>query len=1085
MTSTNSYSPENDNTALFNILKTFSIEKILAFFEGQTESERHKYAIPVAKWLSEQPDDLLSIIEHSGIKVYHRNFNGQQYSEYFPNEENEQYILANAACLKERWTAMECALLSTVSMTDLKNGYVEKEVISTPQVGDKSREKLRYRFDEILPRRRRFSLPWFKGPLNVVAKLHALLHFSTFFHPDALFRTLLCRRPLWISTLIRSLMEIDADRFDKDLLNPWMIYRRFYHEGLCERITEDNFLFYLCQHMYVDHWLYGVNAEYMEKNPDLLENEFWLFFEKEHERSVSFTYLDSSCVKHQNFSDVFLDYVKRELVDRSRLLDGTLNVLHYHYSDYEMRWYSELHRQLQPSIEEIRQREPEYRSLLEDHNKSTVAFAFDMLVVLAKAKLLDIVPFLQTLPAFFYNSSKTRGMKALDLVQKLVINDNALKDTTLEIVFSALHQDAVELQTKAAKMLMEYSSDLPEKEEYIKTELDRILSSLPASVALILKPLCQSSCGTSTERLSDSTVCKQENLHETGNKAIIAPRQLNFGPLDCPRLTTKPVLPVESFEELLDLALSLFKPSDNPDDFERLYHGINRLHNERPENFDLKISPLRKRLLSNRNNENIRFHIRPSARNDETESGAFDRAIYLCLLGWAAEEITDDPIHGKLLFRIGTEIFDYTQSRFPSFPPLNKVKMEIPWSPFEQYNYSYYSHKPQGIIARRLAVELCRRIYKGISLVPLSTPTHHGGWIDPLVLLKRIVEDPNGLSLHDDGDKVLSLYRLAPDHRLEAYTRWTTLSDKSDYLVALGGILSNSNDVKESLPLQFKLPWLVDRAARTKTPLFTEDHDACLLKPPPLLSSPMDFHDLELYPPLFLWAPEILNDFCWFSEMYTEWTFSLCPALHDPMYWNIANEVYHCMFSKTDIRGIHKLTCPLFDPNEPMTYPAVRALLLALNTLSDSIITDVVDLMILAIQDGRLNAELLADAARYWLTRRVKELLPSDPGTTPPANQQEMTTSNSRLVKLIIINRWLKQFRIIAAQSPLHAEVMRCFFQKIVPLLEMKELAGLLELLKELCVSLSVPLDNIECIKYLQTLTGSGKAAKLAKALLQ
>lgn len=52
-------------------------------------------------------------------------------------------------------------------------------------------------------------------------------------------------------------------------------------------------------------------------------------------------------------------------------------------------------------------------------------------------------------------------------------------------------------------------------------------------------------------------------------------------------------------------------------------------------------------------------------------------------------------------------------------------------------------------------------------------------------------------------------------------------------------------------------------------------------------------------------------------------------------------------------------------------------------------------------------------------------------------------------------------------------------------MLDTKEAAGFLELLNECCVATGKSVANAACRTFLESFTGSGKAAKLAKKLLE
>src|SRR5207245_3735031 len=93
---------------------------------------------------------------------------------------------------------------------------------------------------------------------------------------------------------------------------------------------------------------------------------------------------------------------------------------------------------------------------------------------------------------------------------------------------------------------------------------------------------------------------------------------------------------------------------------------------------------------------------------------------------------------------------------------------ESSWKPM----VVHHDHKlhPIGFLLYRFQ-ELEIRLHRRRSAPMLACPTHHGGWIDPQILVERLRQ------WHDTGleqsryDFIQALLRLAPDHRKEALDR--------------------------------------------------------------------------------------------------------------------------------------------------------------------------------------------------------------------------------------------------------------------------------------------------------------------------
>ena len=88
-------------------------------------------------------------------------------------------------------------------------------------------------------------------------------------------------------------------------------------------------------------------------------------------------------------------------------------------------------------------------------------------------------------------------------------------------------------------------------------------------------------------------------------------------------------------------------------------------------------------------------------------------------------------------------------------------------------------------------------------------------------------------------------------------------------------------------------------------------------------------------------------------------------------------------------------------------------------------------------------------------------------------------------LRILVLSRWLRPLKVIAEQSDVHAVFVHELLEGIVPDLPPRDAGGFVELLYELTVSLGRPITTKRCRQFLESLAGSGKAAKLGKKLLE
>lgn len=851
------------------------------------------------------------------------------------------------------------------------------------------------------------------------------------------------RKPIWIEEFIIWYMHYESPLNSQDY---WWAYWELRQAGICPAIYDPAILFRMV------HSLSPANATFYRAHPELLQNEFWYLFEMEFPTPFWFMANDRDYGNWSCYSSMYLEFVKDGLIDRKRLLHTTLGTLKFAYKEFEMRWYTHLHRQLTPTLDEIKELEPRYMELLADMNACSVALGFDMLMELEKGKRLDDAMFLDSITPLFNEKAKIRSKTALQLVAKIAKRKPDLRRNAIKVTLAGLRHGQVDVQTEAVVILQH---NLTANDHDDIKEIMSLLPMLAASPQKILHQVLDALDHSGASSLANDKPQSCKAKKSTLSNCDEVPDRRHLQPLDVPRLgVLKRLVPIATQDELIDTIIRVSAFPDNLDEYEQIYDAINRLHGEPCDNFEIKISPIRKG-FTEMDSRGLYTMLSPYAGlNSSEETRAVPRALLLLIAGWMSQ-IRAEPDAKTIIV------------------PFGHKTIRLFRTSIKQCAHLQYAQ----------ARETCFRISQGISLTPLSAATHHGGWIDPLVLVDRIVSDPNGLAFHDHYDKVVSLYRLPIDHRAEALKKLENTLPDDSYVNAVRAILSCRDTLDEKLPDCYRKAHETDIAIRNHKPLFSyepefvasadaremaENPQTSPLPPAPgrisevKLSAPDPEIEPGLYPLSFYHQLYLLP--CWtyitYSHLPTlcasiQWRAQLVPAVRGPFYWYASEKLLTAIDDPYDGPGPDAFIEPLLDPNEPIGFPAAMAVFAALTARGESLATLAQDVLVQAMNDGRADSTVLVQAARYWMQGGISKMV-----------------------------RWTKRLQTIATDSHLTTESVRQILIGIIPGMDNKVSGGFLELLHELCVTLEKGVEDEPCRKFLEGIKGSGKAAKHARAVL-
>ena len=498
--------------------------------------------------------------------------------------------------------------------------------------------------------------------------------------------------------------------------------------------------------------------------------------------------------------------------------------------------------------------------------------------------------------------------------------------------------------------------------------------------------------------------------------------------------------PVQSLDGLIDLFAAVLENPAAADDIECVLDGVARLCAENPDDFGRRTSPLLARASA----------LSAQHFNSYTIQGR------LCDL--ARAWIAGVKIHKTLA---------------------------------ESSQWGLFGHRINDLIAK---------VSKPQATTLFSMPTHRGGWIDPLVLARRVRSNPAESIKSSEADGALALLRLAPDNRGAALEELGGM--EGEFASALRYALGSEQETIGPTAswwvsaVRARAPFADDPALEDRHPGLGPDAGLAArysfrpgrhsgprswlrteweiierspsLPPAPLpvariIREPTPYGDVavtsvvDILEPIPVLLQRMRTDY-WSTRAYLHWAATLWPLARESFFAAGAREVAGHTGVPTQAQANRAYLLPLFDPDVPMKPMALHLLALALSARQADESGLAVDVLIAAIDDGRVSGEELGAVMR--------SLAPS--GLVRPL-------------------RWAKTIADVARISPLHSRVSATILQwllqdDVCPF--RRDHNALLELLKELLIAGGEAVTCPATRDHLSRVPTGGRTESLSRDLL-
>ncbi len=563
-------------------------------------------------------------------------------------------------------------------------------------------------------------------------------------------RVLRDRKPEWASAWLEHCL--DARDFP---LVDWSVARTLINDGICAVPQTAGYVRAMVTALSL--WWPQQGTPYvpisaqLRANADLLTTALWKLFEVDTTAFASDwrQRMPNLPDTHESWPEALLTLARDDTLERARMLDAALDAPWKFDNTNAQSNVCRFFTALEPSIVELGVRSEKLLALLRHRHSAVVGFALERLKPMLQANGITLAQVLPRLSPVFDLRQKKQPLAALKLLQPVerLLPEHA--DAVLGVLAAALPHPAKDVQAAAIALLLRCR---PSATDGVDVLFTRFAEDLPPS----LRAELAAAQGADVLTSDDAST----NVGDDFTEPTTAPASI----LDArPCATAEPIVPIVDVQALIDLAAHLVEKVDGPADIERLLDGISRLCDQRPDDFDVRISALAKRLRARR-------------------TGTLDHGV----LAWGAPPELEHLLAawlGRTTPMLGRSSFYWVR-----------------W------------HGAGRSLRRRLQA-LIARVGNRMAAPLLSAATHEGGWVHPMALVTRLRELQTRKLTVPDEDLELALLRLAPDDRTLA------LATASDITGIPGRVLrfALGGDERPGSADRTQSPWWV-AAAHARNP---------------------------------------------------------------------------------------------------------------------------------------------------------------------------------------------------------------------------------------------------------------------------
>jgi hypothetical protein len=455
---------------------------------------------------------------------------------------------------------------------------------------------------------------------------------------------------------------------------------------------------------------YVLLPEKLLRHPDTLESHIWHMFHTESGVHSANRWLWSNGKRmEEGWLEALRDHCAAGRINRPRLLEESLLASNRNFDKLMSGWCMELFEALQPSAEELMLLKEDLISVLSSPHSRVINGVLKLFKDIIDIDGFPSRAFMDQLPILLSSETKATVTTCLQLMEKMVKQDKLLGPELARFATAVfIHKDD-SLQTRAAKFIEKWG-DLRDEElrAALSLGMASILSGPRGMVAAFLD------APAAEEAFSDTPEMKQ-------------------------RLSDlEPLQPVANIDELVFLSSQLFD-------------------NNKPWHIDLFLEAM------------VRLQGQMRAEDLEKFAPSVQRALKLFFGDWRSTQ-------GLLDYMMARIFLDFMLLQARCFPDGNAELVKLYASFLTKTEENKKIWEEHGLSTKFwseldkdtsdpyypwhfLMYGVLDDLLKGRDRIILSTPTHAPYWIDPAVLVKRLVACRDQRQVLDPMDFQIALSR--------------------------------------------------------------------------------------------------------------------------------------------------------------------------------------------------------------------------------------------------------------------------------------------------------------------------------------
>ena len=868
-------------------------------------------------------------------------------------------------------------------------------------------------------------------------------------------------------------VKIDISNLSVDAAeNFWRAYRRKVRKGHFEPVVNPDLIRAMFSAMIrnagKDYFTKkkGVSiADQLRGDKALMEYDLWQLFEfTAFPKGWTLTSWDAhfAWIKNdregegEDWKGTICELAHNGEIPKERVIDGCFQSLKRPFTDFEAKWYVNLLEQLidrLPITDEDMKNDQRFLELLDHPNPTPCSLGFAIMERLFKVGKIEENDIVQRSVQLFRNQPKGKIKKLLAMLEKIAKKSIEQRPVIFSSILEALQHESAEIQQASLDFLLKYDAIND------TAILEKVRKIMPSLSAVVRKQIPRD---------------QEPKSEPTAKAKVVAASK----PVPA-KIVREPIVPIKDMEELLDVASHLIEKATDADEIERFLDGLSRLGTQKDADFEKKSAPILKRglhLLGSKKDyhDAKNFHL---AKPVTLPGKYLVHDLFILILTWLAGE---GPLFKCVIRPAGTAKFNMHADKEVYEELLEFCgKTWLCHRSFHNNIPKFPAHTKEDVL---LLTNLVFHKYVGAIIMRvlessstnqlLSAPTHRGGWIAPEVFAKRLIQSHENKAVHGEHERVLALLRLDTNNRDAALKLIDKSIAKPDeycqaarYALGACGVKIGKTAHYWIAAARCRNPYESDPAvektfpdygpdAGTAATYLTQKSGTNTIQVKSLPEMKVNEVDLTLFPTVALHDP-YENNYIYYEEGH-DWRLTIWPQNSDPAIATTL-QMYTCegLDSPRSV-GFKSFITVMQRGDARITPIGVKTMLTALAMKCPANQTAALDTLIISIGDGRLTAKMFAE--------EIRELY---------------------AFKLLTVSRWAKSFHTVAEQSDHHAETVRNALEICIHTFDTKDTRTFMEFFFELCVKFETPITNPACRHFLESQTGTGKAAKLAKKLLE